>query len=158
MNKPPWEIIVDQYFEQLNDCIFKFTEGMEFRKHWSSGNILDPVCIKALIRQRLQAIQFVIMTPTINTILKVVEHGLFLQLDFIVCSYYNAEFVNTLFACASQNTVKSIEDFKQDLYKEYKTLYHHVEKIQIQWRKCISNPEYAICRKRLLDEYQNMTQ
>jgi hypothetical protein len=29
-------------------------------------------------------------------------------------------------------------------------------KIQNQWRKCISNPDYVLCRKRLLTEYKTM--
>lgn len=43
-----------------------------------------------------------------------------------------------------------------DLYTEYKTLWNAAEKIQIQWRRAISDPSYALCKKRLLGEFNQL--
>jgi hypothetical protein len=51
---------------------------------------------------------------------------------------------------------KSIHD-DIDLYMYDKLLWNHgvskVKKIKKQWRECISNPKYEVCRKRLMREF-----
>jgi hypothetical protein len=43
-----------------------------------------------------------------------------------------------------------------DLYEEYKIVWNAAEKIQIQWRKAISDPSYKLCQNRLLSEHMQL--
>lgn len=56
--------------------------------------------------------------------------------------------------------VEFIESMLNDvLFKEAEMRYKskHASKIQKQWRNSIANPEYSLCRKRLLSEFTTFT-
>lgn len=49
-----------------------------------------------------------------------------------------------------------MKSFYNMLYDDYKTYWECAEKIQVQWRKSISDPKYKVCQKRLLREFKEL--
>ena len=72
---------------------------------------------------------------------------LFLLLPYDVCV------TNTIYACFTQ--LKNGPIFK-NMIDEYSVLWTAVCKIQKCWRRCISNPDFYICKRRIKRECEEL--
>lgn len=45
----------------------------------------------------------------------------------------------------------------QKLIDEYRVMWYASKKIQFCWKRCISNPDYFMCRRRLIREFKDMS-
>lgn len=56
-----------------------------------------------------------------------------------------------------QRFVRRMHSCSYVTYKDYEQQYRAAAIIKKYWRRCISNPEYNVCKKRLLNEFYEMT-
>ena len=75
------------------------------------------------------------------------------QLIFLTF-HFNLYVTNAVYSCF--NRLHSSPIYKQ-LIDEYRILWVSAKKIQFCWKRCISNPNYIICKKRLLQEFNEFS-
>jgi|TARA_B110000261_G_scaffold60978_1_gene71751 hypothetical protein len=131
--------------EYVVGCIIK----KAFTIHCKSLSLIKEVFGKTMLVQ-LQ------MMYQMTTNMYGFDFNLPIELPKLVC----AQLVdNMLYSCG--DTSVSIDDFPE-VYNEtcstYETHWSAVIKLQLQWRKCISNPMYFMCKKRLAREFNEMTE
>jgi hypothetical protein len=174
-----WEIAIDSCFEDIKKELVKYTNSDDFKFEWKYWEAhCGGVCsrfrrsILYILGIELEAnfttnLKFVMKTNTLLIILKIIEHS--------ICSQFNLMYkllplhirnnqrkinINAkLIITEALNRIEpnSYPSLYGKLCEEYKHFWHSAEKIQIQWRKSISDPSYIICQKRLRKEYLDLT-
>jgi hypothetical protein len=116
-------------------------------------------CGIGLIVQNVDISQFFpCETPTITKINLVLEHSLMTALD--VGFSYIIMTVSDIINIAVEKSFNRIYRLHEEpslyhtLYIEYSTFFNATKKIQQQWRECVSNPEYTVCKQRLTREFE----
>jgi len=61
-----------------------------------------------------------------------------------------------VFELAVRNAQQVLSDYKYELINTLHHDNHSALVIQRQWKKCISNPEYKLCKGRLLREFDEL--
>ncbi len=64
--------------------------------------------------------------------------------------------VENLYDLAIRNVQHVLTDYRQRLIESLHAAHHSALVIQKQWRKCISNPEYQMCKNRLTREWTDL--
>lgn len=169
-DKPSWERLIDKLFEDIKTNILAYFETDHFEFEWIHWEVhKGGVCSR--FRHEIWYLlgmkddcKFPIKTPTLNIIMHVIDHSLCAQLNLISTLMTDdlrndMNLVKGMYRkCVEESfnrlEPESIPSLLDDLYQEYKILWNAAEKIQIFWRKAISNPNYHLCRKRLHNEYK----
>lgn len=66
------------------------------------------------------------------------------------------------FACENvfdlvvRNAADILDDYQERLTESLRASNHSAFVIQKQWRKCVSNPDYKVCKDRLLREFSDL--
>lgn len=170
---PPWEMLIDKQFAHIKARILEYFDTDHFKFEWLLWNAHQGgVCsrFRDMIRYYLgidsyekEHNKFPVNTKTLHVIMRVIEHSLCAQMNFMYRTIPNAVVDNMVFVKAMCRSIVD-ESFDRlepgshpsllgDLYTEYETIWKAAERIQIQWRNAISDPSYGLCRKRLHREY-----
>jgi hypothetical protein len=173
--KPSWEVLIDELFIDVKTHISEYLETDHFKfewKHWGAHR--GGVCsrFRDMIQFHLgidnyekEHCKFPIKTETLSIIMRVIEHSLCAQFNLLFNILPDAMNDFTLIKALSKTIVDesfnrlepdSSPSLLEDLYAEYKISWNATEKIQIVWRRAISNPAYALCLKRLQSEYKEL--
>lgn len=173
--KPSWETLIDEHFEHIRTHLLEYFETDHFKfewKHWAAHNAGVCSRFRDMIRYYLgidmyeKESKFPIKTKTLEVILRVIEHSLCAQFNFMFRFLPNDVFDEMSIVKKMCKTIvdesfnrlepDSFPSLLDDLYAEYKKAWNAAEKIQILWRKAISDPTYGLCQKRLLSEYKQL--
>lgn len=174
--KPSWEALIDERFEHIKIHLLEYFETDHFKfewKHWDAHRAGVCSRFRDMIRFHLgidyyekDHNKFPIKTNALSVIMRVIEHS--------ICAQFNLMFkILPVDVANEMNFVKALcktiidESFNRlepdsapslldDLYAEYKTVWNAAEKIQILWRRAISDPSYRLCQKRLQSEYRQL--
>jgi len=98
-----------------------------------------------------------IKTKSVKCIELILEHSIIASINsqlLTILSHFDFCVMNAVYACFSRIHYSPI--FKQ-MIEEYRLIWIKVRKIQFCWRRCIANPNYTICKKRLIHEYEEIT-
>lgn len=174
MEPTSWEDCITDVIWSMRKDYLKYIESAEFElewKHWGKhyGGIKSP------FRRKLIEIldingqhDFVLETPTTRTtrtIRKVIEHSVVAQLNlFNRMEIHDSKEIKRTRVVAIDiidDAISGLEPWennslRSELRSEYKQYWNAAEKILIQWRKSISDQKYALCRKRLMEEYDEL--
>ena len=174
--KPSWETLIDEQFEHIKTQLLEYFETDHFKfewKHWGAHEAGVCSRFRDMIRYYLgidcyekEHNRFPIKTKTLHVILRVIEHSLCAQMNFMfktmpIAAYDNMGFVKTMSKMIIDESFNRLEpnshpSLLEDLYTEYKMVWNAVEKIQIQWRRAISDPSYVLCKNRLHGEFNQL--
>jgi hypothetical protein len=96
-----------------------------------------------------------IKTKTVEIIDMILEHSIISSIQVQLLVFVNFEIcisnsINTCF-----NRIRESPIFKT-LIEEYRVIWMATRKIQWCWRRCISNPEYFMCKRRILREFNEL--
>lgn len=174
--QPSWEAFIDQCFENMKNSIVEYLQTDHFKfewKHWNAHRAGVCSRFRDSLRYRLgidmyeKESKFPIKTKTLEVILRVIEHSMCAQFNFMFQTVPDEilmtdnQVVKTLGQLIIEESFNRLEanshpSLLEDLYAEYKTAWNAAEKIQIQWKRTISDPSYRLCQKRLLSEYKQL--
>jgi len=173
-----WKIAIDSCFEDIKKNLIEYINSDNFNFEWlhwevHEGRIIGRfrraiICILGIDDEYDCTFKFLIKTKTLVTILQIIEHS--------ICSQFNLMYkivslhirnnhqkikrnvkiiINEAFNTVIENDAHE-DSLYYNLCNEYKKFWHADEKIQIYWRKCISDPSYIICKKRLKKEFTEL--
>lgn len=160
--KPSWEVQIDTIFINIKTDLLKYFKTSDFAVEWSYWDMVEggappDFCHSIQTCLGTYDIKFPIQTPTLSIILRVIEHSLYAQFNLIHTIIPKALFEDTNYfeelckKCVEESFNRlephRLPSLQDALYEEYKVLWNAAEKIQIMWRKAISNPEYRLCKK-----------
>jgi hypothetical protein len=94
-----------------------------------------------------------IKTKSVKCIELILEHSIIASINsqlLIITSHFDFCVTNAVYSCF--NRIHGSPIFKQ-IIEEYRLIWMAIRKIQFCWRRCIANPSYTTCKKRLLREY-----
>jgi hypothetical protein len=168
-----WELLINKNFEDIRSTLVKYltTKNYDFRFEWQLWN---SHCGNSISRCRRHIIyilgidesisKFPIKTATLNIILRMIEYSLLSQINFMYKTLTpqqrnNDRLINNNLKIIIKEAMKCSK-YNYYLYDllclEYKKYWHCAHKIQIQWKKSISDPNYKLCRNRLLCEFKEL--
>lgn len=154
--QPPWKKSIDKCLEDVKNQLFDYLESEQFMfewKHWDfhRGGVASR--FRDVIQNYLRKSKFPIKTKTLGIIIQVIEHSLCAQMNFMYETLPQKIMMeNDLVKMLGQIIIEesfNIPSLVQDMYREYRPLWNAAKKIQLQWRKAISDPSYSLCQKRL---------
>jgi hypothetical protein len=107
-----------------------------------------------------------VKTKTVEIIDEILEHSIIssiqVQLVSVLIVHPSAVVFVNFEICVSSavytcfNRIRESPIFKT-LIKEYRTIWMAARRIQYCWRRCISNPSYFMCKRRLHREFEEIT-
>jgi len=116
-----------------------------------------PVDVPLKIQELCRGI-FPVKTRTVETLELILENSIISSIQAQIM-FVNFEFdmdliiSNSVYECFFRIEKSSIF---QKLIDEYHIMWYATKKIQFCWKRCISNPNYFICRRRLIREFKDM--
>jgi len=159
-----WEKAMSSCFENIRKDLIEYinTDKIDWRNWLVNDDIaLDRFRKRIKYILSVEDLITVIKTNTLETMFTVIEISIFAQFQLM----YLMTPVSTSHDKIKNQGIKIMNNtidlaFTKPLYKElcdeYKKLWNAAEKIQIYWRKCISNPSYTICKNRLKREFAQL--
>lgn len=101
---------------------------------------------------------FPVKTKTVETLELILEYSLISSIQAQIM-FVNFDFSMDLIISNSVYEVfhrLEASPIFQTILNEYRIMWYASKKIQFCWRRCISNPNFFICRRRLLREFNAM--
>ena len=94
-----------------------------------------------------------VKTKTVEIIDEILEHSIISSIQVQLLIFINFEICvsNAVHTCF--NRIRESPIFKT-LIEEYRIIWMAARRIQWCWRRCISNPSYFMCKRRLLREFE----
>jgi len=161
-----WVRAMSSCFENIRKDLIEYINTDDFKIDWRNWLVNDDIT-QDRFRKRIKYILCaedlinVIKTNTLETMFKVIEISIFSQFQMM----YLMTPVSTPHDKIKNHGIKIMNNtidlaLTKPLYKElcdeYKKLWNAAEKIQIYWKKCISEPPYIICQNRLKREFAEL--
>jgi hypothetical protein len=173
MDSPSWEDSIDFVVKNIKAEYFKYIASDDFEFEWKHYWSTHFGGLTSRFRRELRRILsicdegyvriFAIETETTRIIKHVIEHSIISQFDIIyrLERDNDMEWIRKLGRDVIDDAIGCLESYAtHSLYaklsSEYKKYWHSAEKIQIQWRKSISDPKYVLCQKRLKKEFEEL--
>lgn len=72
-------------------------------------------------------------------------------------TYNNPYAFEDLFDLAVRNMQHVLIDYKKELQASLHTSFHSAIVIQKQWKKCVTDPNYQVCKTRLLRDFEDLS-
>lgn len=97
----------------------------------------------------------------VEKILIQMEYAIFISVRTGMCTPY-PRFYNDNYSVERHidrvigNTMRIVDDLYDDLIYEMFMTNHRVRKIQSFWKRAVSNPDYKVCRDRLMKEWTEL--
>ena len=97
-----------------------------------------------------------VKTKTVEIIENILEYSIIssIQVQLIVYTNFEISISSAVFTCFKKVLDGSL--FKT-MTEEYRVVWMAARKIQWCWRRCISNPYYFMCKRRLMREFNSST-
>lgn len=145
------------HFERLynalsHDLEFYLTVNLD-RTHWEKNGSVRPYDMDLLfyiIQDSFQEtepdIQYMCMVALRCTLIRDYPHD----------TEDNPYACEALYELAVRNVQHVLVDYRQRLIQSLHAAHHSAFVIQKQWRKCIANPEYQVCKDRIIREYNEI--
>ena len=94
-----------------------------------------------------------VKTKTVEIIDEILEHSIIssIQVQLLIFINFNICISNAVYTCF--NRIRESPIFKT-LIEEYRVIWMAARRIQWCWRRCISNPSYFMCKRRILREFE----
>lgn len=161
-----WERALSSCFEDIRKDLIEYINTDDFKFDWRNWLVNDGLA-QDRFRKRIiyilgvEDLITVIKTNTLDTMFTIIEHSIFAQFQMM----YLMTPVSTPHDKIKNNGIKIMNNaidlaLTKPLYKElcneYKQFWNAAEKIQIHWKKCISEPSYIICQNRLKREFEEL--
>jgi len=105
------------------------------------------------ILQKLCRDVFPIKTKSVECVELILEHALIASINsqlLFLTNNFDFCVSNAVYACF--NRIHSSPIFKK-MINEHRLLWMATRKIQFCWRRCISNPNYTLCKRRIIREF-----
>lgn len=175
MSTPPWEALIDDVLADIKHEMLEYLETKHFHfewQHWSAHRAGVCSRFRRIMRYYLGIDEhkkvygrWPFETKTSYVTTRVLEHTLCAQFNLmyeILPGLMHFNWVREMSKTIVDETFNRLEpnafpSLLSDLYEEYKTLWHAAEKIQIAWRRAISDPAHLLCQRRLYFEYNELT-
>ena len=143
-----WERSIRASILDIQDKLLVYLESDDFESDWNAWNF-----VRSDVKWITICGSFVYGIPQTKIISEVMYNALLshlilirhLHIQILPCMYITHGVVDSIHGTLYEN-----------LIKVYKDIWHHAEYIQIRWKRAISDPRYALCRKRLLREFKNI--
>ena len=99
---------------------------------------------------------FCIKTETVKMLELILEHSIISSIQAQIMFNLDMDLIISTSIYEVFRRLKKTFIFEK-VVDEYRIAWYAAKKIQFCWKRCISNPNYFICKKRLLDEFKNMS-
>jgi hypothetical protein len=145
------------HFERLYNALsydleFYLTVNLD-RTHWEEHNKVrehDMQTVFEIIQDLFQEtepdIQYMCMVALRCTLIRPYPHD----------AEDNPYACEAVYELAVRNVQHVLADHRQRLIQSLHAAHHSAFVIQKQWKKCIANPEYQMCKDRLMREYNEL--
>lgn len=152
------------YFTTFKNEIIEYLESHEFISEytsWQLHNGNDASAFRVKLKSLIHAAKarFPIHTSTLDTIFLVFEHCICAQITMVWSIFPNDVAIAKAlpYEVATYTIERVYPSLYDDLHAEYVTYVCACTKVQRAWRRCISDPAYLVCRKRLYTEFVEMS-
>lgn len=164
-----WERELSSCFEDIRKDLIEYINTDDFKIDWRNWLVNDDIA-QDRFRKRIKYIlgvngeysfKTLIKTNTLVTMFTVIEISIFAQFQMMYLmtpastphdkiKNYGIKIMNNTIDLALTKPLY------KELCAEYKQLWNAAEKIQIHWKKCISETQYIICQNRLKREFEEL--
>jgi len=152
-----WESTIHTCLVKIGTRLQLYLESEHFKSEWHYWNHNPPYAAAIAINMCI-CNSFPFSTTTTSTIELVVESSVMAQLNLLNRLLYPYPLPTIDIVKEALNRVgyryMDNNSLHELLCNEYKRLAHACELIQHAWRQAIACPAYAMCKRRLLNEFQ----